>query len=88
MQCGGLSVVDEVIAPIKYALSRNPSGFPSTGVAGVQIAKTKLRINGPDVVLSHAVWFRVHSQSKTVELLWVEVTAPDAMEWGDDEIPF
>jgi hypothetical protein len=88
VQCGGLAIVEEVIAPIKYALSRNPLGFPPTGIAEVRLARTKLRINGPDLVLSHTVWFRAHTESSSVELLWVEVTSPDQMDWSESEFPF
>ena len=89
MQCGGMQSVDEVIAPIIYALHRNPLGFHSTGVSNVRIAKTKVRVNGPDIVLSHTVWFRADSATRTVELLWVEITKPIDMDWDDDwEIPF
>ncbi|WP_126154530.1 hypothetical protein [Paracoccus haematequi] len=80
--CGGARSVDEAIAPIMYALARRPLGFDETEVNGVYLARTKLRINGPDFTLSHSVWFRPVEAIKTVELLWIEVTAPDAM--GDD----
>lgn len=80
--CGGARSVDEAIAPIMYALARYPLGFDETEVSGVYLARTKLRINGPDFTLSHSVWFRPESATNTVELLWISVTKPEAM--GDD----
>lgn len=85
MMCGGHRAVDEAIAPIMRSLERGPHGFPETGVAGTRIAKTKLRFNGSDIVFSHFIWFRIYEDSRTVELLWVEVTQPEQMDWGDDE---
>lgn len=80
--CGGAAKVDQAIAPIIYALGKNPMGFEETDVPSVYLARTKLRINGPDVVLSHSVWFRPDPASRTVHLLWIEITDPDAM--GED----
>lgn len=77
--CGGARSVDEAIAPILYALARYPMGFDETDVKGMYLARTKLRINGPDFTLSHSVWFCPDEKTKTVELRWIEITAPDAM---------
>lgn len=76
-QCGGAEKVDEVLAPILYGLHKVPEGFPETNTAGVRIAKTHLQMNGPDIVLSHTLWFRIKAELQQVELLWVEVTRPD-----------
>lgn len=84
LHCGGLSVIEEVIAPIKLGLHRHPRGFRETEVAGVWIAKTKLRINGPDVVLSHTVWFKIEEEDRTVVMLWVEISDPGEMDWEYD----
>lgn len=83
--CGGLRAIEEIIAPIKYALNRNPLGFPLTTTKDVRLARTKLRFNGPDIVVSHSVWFRVDPSRKAVELLWVEVTKPDDMNWDEED---
>lgn len=89
MQCGGAQIVDDVLGPVIYALHRNPLGFAETGIKDVRAAKTKLRINGPDLVLLHVLWFRADASNRVVELLWVEVSRPEQMDWDDsDEIPF
>ena len=81
--------MEEIIAPIKLGLSREPSGFHETIVDGIWIARTKLRMNGPDIVLSHCVWFRMVPERREVRMLWVEITGPENMDWDDDwEIPF
>lgn len=81
-------MVDDAIAPVIYALYRNPLAFPETEVANVRLARTRLRFNGPDVTLSHSVWFRAEEHKRTVILLWVEYTRPDDMDWGEADIPF
>ena len=89
MHCGGARKVDDILSPIIWTLSRNPMGWPHTGVKDVRVATTDLRINGPDIVLSHSLWFRADEANRLVELLWVEVTNPNEMGWNDDdEIPF
>jgi len=89
MQCGGLAVIEEIIAPIKLGLSRNPEGFHSTNSPGIRIARTKLRMTGPDIQLSHCVWFRLHPEDRIVTMLWVEVTQPESMNWDEEwEAPF
>lgn len=89
LQCGGLKQVEEVIAPIKFGLSRDPTGFQETVVSGIWIARTRLRMNGPDIILSHCVWYRIDAPKREVRLLWVEVTKPENMDWPDDwEVPF
>lgn len=89
LSCGGLANVEEIIAPIKLGLHRNPEGFHRTKTQGIWIARTKLRMNGPDIQLSHCVWFRLHPEDRIVTMLWVEVTQPENMNWDEDwEIPF
>lgn len=88
MQCGGLQAIEEIIAPIKLGLSRNPFGFHETEVPGIRIARTKLRVSGFDVVLSHSIWFRIDEEQRQVVLLWVEITKPDDVDWDDNDIPF
>lgn len=81
-QCGNARSVDDAIAPIIYALHRHPLAFSKTDVPGVRLARTKIRFNGPDVTLSHSVWFKLDEATQTVELLWVEYTNPNDI--GDD----
>lgn len=89
MNCGGAEIVDDVLSPVIYSLYRNPLGFRETDVRGVRLAKTKLRINGPDLVMSHTLWFRADETTRVVELLYVEVSSPNNMSWDDNgEIPF
>lgn len=39
--------------------------------------------------MAHSVWFRIHNDTRTVEMVWVEVTDPTQMAWDDDdELPF
>jgi hypothetical protein len=84
-QCGGAQQVDEAIAPIIYALHRQPLAFPETEISEIRLARTRLRFNGPDVTLSHSVWFKVDETNRVVELLWVEYSRPDDMDWGENE---
>lgn len=88
-QCGGHKFVDEIIAPIIRGLHRRPHGFQNANVSGIRFAKTKLRLNGPDVVLSHIVWFRIEEEERSVTLLWVEIAPPEDMGFDDEwEVPF
>lgn len=80
LQCGGLEAIEEIIAPIKLALTINPFVFPETSTKGTRIAKTKLHFKGSDIVLAHTVWFRAESDTSTVELLWIEVTDPTFLD--------
>mgnify|MGYP001546571159 CR=1 FL=1 len=87
--CGGHQSVEEAIAPIKLGVSSNQTKFLSTDFPDIYLAKTKLRWNGPEIVMAHSVWFRVIDASRTVELLWVEWTNPENGGWSDgDEIHF
>lgn len=79
-QCGGAEAVDAAIAPIIYTLYKNPLAHPETDLPHIRLARTRLRINGPDVILSHSVWFRANESLREVELLWVEYTDPNEME--------
>jgi hypothetical protein len=88
LNCGGLQKVDEVIAAIKHALSREPHGFHrSRNHPDIWVARTKTVITGPDIVLSHRVLYRINEAERSVTLLWVEFTDPDADEDWDTE-PF
>lgn len=84
--CGGHHVIEEAIAPIKLGCCRNPEFFPSTGVDGIRVAKTKLRFIGSEIVMAYTVWFRVDRERRTVVLLDVRLTDPEAMT--DDFDPF
>lgn len=79
-----------MIAPIVYALHRSPSGFQETRVVGVWLARTKLRMNGPDIVLSYSVRFRILEAERMVVLLHAEATPVSEMTWPDGwgEEPF
>lgn len=80
MQCGGLEAIEEIVAPIKFVLTRDPFVFPETNRKGIRIAKTKLHFKGSDIVLAHTIWFRADIETSRVELLWVEVTDPAALD--------
>lgn len=92
-QAGGFEYIDPIIAPIDYALYRNPLGFQKVpGYQDLYLAKTKLRILGSEVVPSYRLWFRVDLGARTVWKLWVEVAPPEDMgladdPWGDDDLP-
>lgn len=83
--CGGHQVVEEAIAPIKLGLCRNPDQYLETDRPGIFLAKSKLRTNGPDIIMAYSLWFRLSREQQVVELLHVEWTNPDP--WGEDE-PF
>ena len=87
--CGGHSAIEEVIAPVKLGLNRNPSQFAATPRPGIRLAKTKTHWRGLDIVMGFSIWFRINEASSTVELLWIELTNPDVGD-GDDirENPF
>lgn len=94
-QGGSYEFFDEALAPIEYALHRNPLGFPAVpGFRDVHLAKTKLRIFGPEVIPSYRLWFRVDEDRRTVHKLWVEIAPPEDMGIGesfcdeDDDLPF
>jgi hypothetical protein len=88
VQCGGFDKVEEAIAGIKHALSRDPHGFhQSRSRPDIWIARTKIVITGPDVVLSHRVLYKIDAPQRTVLLLWVEFTDPEIEDDWDDE-PF
>lgn len=80
--CGGLRAVEDITAPIKLGLSRNPNQFPSTSHPNIGIAKTITHWRGAEIVMGYTVWFRVIDQEQTVELLFIELTNPDNGEWG------
>jgi hypothetical protein len=80
--CGGHAIIEEVIAPVKLGLNRNPHQFSPVGLK-VRMAKTKTHWRGPDIVMGYSVWFRIIDATSTVELLWIEQTNPDSGD-GDD----
>lgn len=82
--CGGFRAVEDIIAPIKLGLSRNPKQFPLTARPNIGIAKTITHWRGAEIVMGYTVWFRVIEQAQTVELLFIEVTNPDNVEWSYD----
>lgn len=86
--CGGHLFIEEVIAPVKLGLNRNPKQFPETARSGIYLAKTKTHWKGADIVLGYSVWFRVLEKTLTVELLYVELTNPDPGSLDDDEMPW
>jgi hypothetical protein len=94
-QCGTFEFFDEALAPIEYALSRNPLGFPAVpGFPNIHRAKTKLRVFAQVVIPSYRLWFRVNAETKCVHKLYIEIAPPGDMAFGeslcdkDDDIPF
>ena len=91
---GGYEYIDEIIAPVDYALSRNPTGFTKIpGYESIYLAKTKLRFLRNEIVPSYRLWFRVDAKRRRVWKLWIEIAPPEDMgfaddPWDDDEIPF
>lgn len=88
--CGEATVVANGIFPIRFGLKREPYGFFKTGIlnsAGQEIwlARTKLDLSGPDIVMSYTVRYVICDLRRTVTLLHVEHTNPDEMNWTDDE---
>jgi hypothetical protein len=89
-QCGTYQFFDEALAPLDYALHRNPLGFEAVqGYPDIYLARTKLRLLGPEIIPSYRLWFRVFPQKREVHKLWVEIAPPEDMGlWDDDEVPF
>lgn len=84
-QCGGYERVDEIIAPIDYALSRAPLGFEKIpGYEDLYLAKTKLRVTERRIFPSHRLWFRAVPISRQVEKLWIDIAPPEDMAYTDD----
>lgn len=69
MQCGGFEAIEEIVAPVKFALTKNPLVFDETNRKGIRIAKTGLHCKGSEIVLAHTIWFRADIETSTVELL-------------------
>lgn len=86
LNCGGLQKVEDAIAGIKHALSREPRGFhQSRSRPDIWVARTKLVITGPDIVLSHRVLFRIDEEERSVTLLWVEFSDPENEDdWNEE----
>ena len=81
---------DLALAPLDYALSRNPMGFPQVpGYPNIHLARTKLRITPGEIIPGYSLWVRVEEKTRSVHKLHVEISAPDDLElWDDDESPF
>ena len=79
--------LDEAIAPLDYALHRNPEGLPEVpGVRGIFLAKTSLRFIGTRIIPALSLWVRLDRESKRVYKLWLSVSSPEQMGfWSDDE---
>lgn len=77
-QIGGARYVDRALAAIIDALSKNPHGFPDTGVKGIRLAKTQLVFIGSEVIPALNLRFRV-IEPHTVELLHLEICPPEDM---------
>jgi hypothetical protein len=94
-QCANHQFFDEALAPIIYALHRNPLGFKNvSGFANIRLAKTKLRLKGPEIIPSYLLWFRTDIAERRVYKLWVELASPEDMGIGkslwdeEDDISF
>jgi len=85
-QLGGARHIDLALAPIMDGLQHNPYGFRPTGVGGIRIAKTTIVSMDGSVIPALTVRFRLEPPH-TVELLHVEISMPEEMEYSDD-FPF
>ena len=81
-----LAHLDEAVAPLDYALHRNPEGFPQVpGIDGILLAKTSIRFVGTRVIPSLKLWFRIDRGARRVHKLWLAVSRPEEMEyWNAD----
>jgi hypothetical protein len=87
--CGGHRLIEEIIAPVKLGLSRNPKQFLETQRPGIWLAKTKTHWRGPEIILAYSIWFKVIDEVSEVVLLYIAYTNPDEADWGSgDEVPF
>lgn len=75
---GSAQYVDRALAAILDAISKNPAGFPSTGVNDIRIAKTEIVFLGVEVVPALNLRFRL-SGAHTVDLLHLEICPPEEM---------
>lgn len=84
-QCGTHYFFDEALAPIDYALNRNPLGFPEVpGFPNIRLAKTKLRLlKTTEIIPSYRLWFRVDEATRIVHKLYVEIAPPEDMGFGE-----
>lgn len=94
-QLGTHEFFDDALAPITYALSRNPAGFRKIpGFQDLHLAKTKLRFIGLEIIPSYRLWFRIDHAQRSVYKLWVDMAPPEDMGlksslWDDeDDTPF
>lgn len=91
-ECGDPLVVANGIFPIRFGLKREPTAFLKTGIcdkAGLEIwlAKTKLDLSGPEIIMSYTVRYAINYDLRIVLLLHVEVTPSEDMDWTDDDPP-
>ncbi|AUH32726.1 hypothetical protein [Paracoccus tegillarcae] len=92
--CGDQIVVANGTLPIRFGLKREPRGFFQTGVLDstgkeIWIARTKLDLNGPEIIMSYTVRYVIDVEQRIVILLHVEHTLPEEMTWNDDDpLPF
>ena len=93
-QCGSYEYLDDTLAPVDFALHRNPLGFAEVpSFPGIHLAKTKLRFAGLEIVPSFRMWLRVDVAARRVHKVCVEIAPPDDMgfardPWDENEIPF
>jgi hypothetical protein len=84
-RCGGPQLVAEILAPVEYALRRNPFGFAKIGsYSTLWLAKTKLRIRRLEVLPACRMWFTVDASARRVCKLFVEFSSPEDMALSDD----
>ena len=78
--------IDSALASIDLGLHRNPKEWPAVpGFPGVHLAKTKLHLDGAEIIPSYLLWFRVMEDIRQVHLLWIEINPPDRTGFPDDE---
>lgn len=83
-QVGGAKFVDRALAAIIDAISKNPKGFPSTGVKNIFLAKTQIIFLSAEVVPALNLRFRI-TGPHSVELLHLEICPPEEMfDDGED----
>ena len=84
-QLGTHEYFDDALAPVEYALHRNPLGFKKVpGFETLYLAKTKLRLFGLEIIPSYRLWFRIDVHDRAVAKLWVEIAPPEDMGIADD----
>jgi hypothetical protein len=85
-QLGTHEFFDEGLAPITYALNRDPTGFQKVpGFPDIHLAKAKLRFIGMEIVPSYRLWFRINPVAMCVYKLWIDLAPPEDMGFWDEE---